>query len=441
MKNLNNRAVAEQIFLAGVERVLPSSLITKELSLKNNRLIIGNKSFSLDKIENIYLIGAGKASGMMAAEVEKILGNRITSGHIIVKYGHSCSLKYIKITEAGHPVPDSNGFEATGEILKIAGKATGKDLVLCLLSGGGSALLTDFPDGSSPKEMMLINDLLVNSGASIIEINAVRKHLSSVKGGQLAKNVYPATLVSLILSDVPGDPLDVIASGPTTPDPTTFNQAIEVLGRFNLMSDVPAGIKKYLEEGMKGNKPETPKQNDPVFKKTTNLLIGTNRLALEAAQQKAMDFGLNAVIVEDQLQGEVRTVAEYLVETALRFKNNKNEKKPVCLLFGGETTVKMTGKGLGGRNQHLALCTAELLHDKPGITILSAGTDGNDGPTDAAGAVVDSDTFRNSLSIKIDPLAYLSEFDSYHFFKKTGGHVITGPTMTNVMDLIVVIVQ
>jgi glycerate 2-kinase len=441
IKQMDSRIIAEKIFLAGVDRVLPAMLIDKAMSLQNNCLVIKDISFNLEEIKNIYVIGAGKASGMMAAEVEKILGNRITQGHIIVKYGHSTNLKYIKITEASHPVPDSKGFEATGKILKIGGKATGRDLVLCLLSGGGSALLTDFPEGSSPEEMMLTNDLLVNSGASIKEINAVRKHLSSVKGGQLAKTVYPATLVSLILSDVPGDPLDVIASGPTTPDPTTFNQAIEVLEKFNLMSDIPAGIKKYLEEGIKGNKPETPKQNDPVFKNTTNLLIGTNRLALEAAQQKAIDFELNALIVEDQLQGDVCPVAEYLVETALRFKNDKNEKKPVCLLFGGETTVKMTGKGLGGRNQHLALCAAELLQDKSGITILSAGTDGNDGPTDAAGAVVDSDTFRNSLSIKTDPLAYLSEFDSYHFFKKTGGHVITGPTMTNVMDLIVVIVQ
>jgi glycerate 2-kinase len=441
MNNLNRRAVTEQIFLAGVERVLPSSLITKELSIKNKRLVIGHLSFSLTAIKNIYVIGAGKASGMMAAEVERILGNRITQGHIIVKYGHSCSLKYIKITEAGHPLPDSNGFEATEAILKISGIASSKDLVICLLSGGGSALLTDFPEGSSAEEMMLVNDLLVNSGACIEEINAVRKHLSSVKGGQLARTVFPATIVSLILSDVPGDKLDVIASGPTAPDPTTFKQAMEVLERYNLMTNVPEGIKKYLEEGMKGNRPETPKQSDPVFKKTFNLIIGTNRLALEAAKLKAMEYNLNAVIVEDQLQGDISKVAEYIVDTALRFRNDKNEIKPVCLLFGGETTVKMTGAGLGGRNQHLALLTAELIQNNPGITILSAGTDGNDGPTNAAGAVVDSDTFRNALSENINPVKFLSGFDSYHFFKMEGGHIITGPTMTNVMDIIVVIVE
>jgi len=438
---MDSRIIAEKIFLAGVNRVLPTMLINKAMSLQDNYLVIKDITFNLKAIENIYVIGAGKASGMMAAEVEKVLGKRITGGHIIVKYGHSCSLEYINITEAGHPVPDSNGFMATEEILNIAVKAESKDLVICLLSGGGSALLTDFPEGSSPEEMMLLNDLLVKSGASIKEINAVRKHLSVVKGGQLARTVYPAKLVSLILSDVPGDPLDVIASGPTTPDPTTFKQAMEVLERYNLVTHIPEGIKKYLEEGIKGNRPETPKQSDPVFKKTSNLLVGTNRLALEASKLKALEYNLNAVIVEDRLQGDIYTVAEYIVDTALRFRNDTEEIKPVCLLFGGEPTVRMTGKGMGGRNQHLALHTAELLQNNPGITVLSAGTDGNDGPTDAAGAVVDSDTFHDALSENIDPVKFLKEFDSYHFFKRAGGHIKTGPTMTNVMDIIVVIVE
>jgi glycerate 2-kinase len=438
---MNSRVIAENIFRAGVERVLPSRLISNQLSVKNNSMIIGHLSFSLKTIDNLYVIGAGKASGMMAAEVERILGNRINEGHIIVKYGYSCRLKYIKITEAGHPVPDSHGFEATETILKIARKAERNDLVICLLSGGGSSLLTDFPDGSSPEEMMLINDLLVNSGACIAEINAVRKHLSGVKGGQLARTVHPATLVSLILSDVPGDPLDVIASGPTTPDPTTFRRAIEVLEKFNLISSVPVSIKKYLEEGVMGNRPETPKHSDPVFEKATNIIVGNNGLALVAARIKALEYNLVPVIVDDKLQGDAGIIANYIVETALRFRNDVTESKPVCLLFGGETTVKMTGAGIGGRNQHLALLTAELIQNNPGITILSAGTDGTDGPTDAAGAVVDSDTFRNALSENIDPVKFLSGFDSYHFFKNAGGHIITGPTMTNVMDIIVVIVE
>ncbi len=377
----------------------------------------------------------------MAAEIEKILGNRITEGQIVVKYGHTEKLKYIKVSEAGHPVPDANGFRATEKILKIAAKAEINDLVICLISGGGSSLLPDFPENSSPEEMIQVNDLLINSGACIKEINAVRKHLSKVKGGQLARAVFPATLVSLILSDVPGDPLDMIASGPTTADPTTFKQALTVLDKFVLTESVPVTILSHLKEGARGERPETPKPGDQVFKKCYNLLVGSNKLALEAAKQKALEFNINTVIVDDQLQGDTASVAEYVVETAIKFKTDKDEVKPVCLLFGGETTIKMTGKGLGGRNQHLALLCAGMLKNNPGITILSAGTDGTDGPTDAAGAVVDSDTLSENLWKDIDPERYIREFDSYHFFKKYGGQIITGPTMTNVMDIIVVLIS
>jgi len=441
INELNNKTIAETIFLAGVESVLPDRLITREMSLKDNCLKIGNLIFSLETMENIYVIGAGKASAMMGAEVEKILGELITDGHIVVKYGYSCKLKYIEVSEANHPVPDANGLRATKEILKIAEMANWSDLVICLLSGGGSSLLPDISEGSSSDDMIKFNDLLINSGACITEINAVRKHLSGVKGGQLARVVYPATLVNLILSDVPGDPLDVIASGPTVPDPTTFQQALSVLAKYDLTESVAPAVLNFLNEGVAGKRAETPKPGDPVFSKTFNILVGSNKLALEAAKRKALEFNINAVIIDDQLQGDISTVAEYIVETSLKFKNDENEVKPVCLLFGGETTVKMTGKGAGGRNQHLALLTALLLRGKPGITILSAGTDGNDGTTDVAGAVVDSDTIAEALSKNINPEKHLTGFDSYHFFKKAGGHIITGPTMTNVMDIIVVIVE
>lgn len=437
---INYKTIAEEIFLAGVENVLPDRLITRAMSLNENCLKIGTLSYNLETVENIYVIGAGKASAMMGMEVERILGNRITEGHIVVKYGYSCKLNYIDITEAGHPIPDSNGYKATAEILKIAGAANCNDLVICLLSGGGSSLLSDTPEGCSAEDMIKVNDLLINCGASISEINAVRKHLSIVKGGQLARIVYPATLVNLILSDVPDDHLDVIASGPTVPDPTTYLQALTVLATFGLSRTIPRGILTTLKEGAAGKRPETPKPGDPVFNKTFNILVGSNRVALEAAKVKALDFNINAVIIDDQLQGDISTVAEYIVETSIKFKNDRDEVKPVCLLFGGETTVKMTGKGAGGRNQHLALICALLLQNHPGLTVLSAGTDGTDGPTDAAGAVVDSDTVAAAVSKNVDPQKYLLEFDSFHFFKKTGDHIITGPTMTNVMDIIVVLV-
>lgn len=438
---MNYRTIAEQIFLAGVESVLPERLISNVMSIEENCLKIGQLSYELGSFEKIYVIGAGKASASMAEEVEKILKWRIAGGHIVVKYGYSCKLKYIKVTEAGHPLPDERGFKAAGEILEIARKANRNDLVICLLSGGGSSLLADIFEGGSYEDMIRLNDILVNSSASISEINAVRKHLSQVKGGQLARVVYPAVLVNLILSDVPGDALDLIASGPTVPDTTTYQQALRVLTNYGLTELVPEGIINFLNEGITGKRTETPKSGDPVFDKTYNMLVGSNGLALEAAKRKALEYNINSVIIDDQLQGDVSSVSEYIVETALKFKNNEFEVKPVCLLFGGETTVRLMGKGAGGRNQHLALLSALLLQDKPGITILSAGTDGNDGSTDVAGAVVDSDTVTEALLKNIDPEKFLLEFDSFHFFKKAGGHVVTGPTMTNVMDLIVVLIK
>jgi glycerate 2-kinase len=438
---MDRRQIAEQIFLAGVDSVLPDKLISRALSVKGNTLHIGHLKIPLGNTENIYVIGAGKASAIMASAVEEILGDRITEGHIIVKYGHSSELQSIKVSEAGHPFPDSNGFIATKSILELARKANSDDLVICLLSGGGSSLLCDCPEGLTPDDLILVNKLLVNSGAGISEINAVRKHLSSVKGGQLASAVYPATLISLILSDVIGDKLDVIASGPTAPDPTTFVDAIEVLEKFNIKSSLPSRIIDFLYEGATCKKPETPKPGDAVFEKTYNLIIGTNRIALENAMQKSLEYNINAVIMEDELQGDTSSVSEYLIEIALRFKMDSNEVKPVCILFGGETTVKMTGKGSGGRNQHLAMLCARLLEDKPGITILCAGTDGNDGPTKAAGAVVDNRTVPFALSKGINPDKFLKDFNSFNFFRKTSGHIITGPTMTNVMDIVVIIVD
>jgi len=435
------RKIAEMLFLAGVESVIPDRLIGALMHVEDNILVIEDQRFPLDGFENIYVVGAGKASALMGEEVEKILGDRITDGHIVVKYGFSRKLKHIKITEAGHPVPDSNGYKATKEILRICEMAATNDLLICLFSGGGSSLLPDITEGCTAEDMDQLTGLLVNSGAGISEINAVRKHLSVIKGGQLARVAFPATLVSLIISDVPGDRLDVIASGPTVADPTTFKQALTVLERHGLTSAISPSIINFLNEGLAGMRPETPKEYDSTFLKTHNILAGCNRIALEAAKKKALEYNINAVIIDDQLQGDTSTIAEYLVDTALKFRNDKDEVKPVCLLFGGETTVKMSGAGLGGRNQHLALTSALLLTDHPGVTILCAGTDGNDGPTGAAGAVIDSETSVSARLHGIDPEKYLGSFDSFHFFKKAGGHIITGPTLTNVMDIIVVLIQ
>lgn len=435
------KLIAEEIFRAGINAVLPSTLIPSQVSILDNTLIVGGNKFSLDAFKNIFVIGAGKASAHMALEIEKILGGRISNGHIITKYGHSCNLKYCTITEAAHPVPDDNGFRATGAVIELASAAESDDLVICLISGGGSALFADFPMGSNAEEIMLLNDLLVNSGASIIEINTVRKHLSEIKGGQLARLVYPATLVSLIISDVPGDPAEVIASGPTVPDNSTFKDALNVLEKYDLQKKIPSGLLNHLKAGIMGSLPETPDVNDHVFARTLNILAGTNNLALKACREKAVLHNLNARIISRELQGETTQVAKYFSESAFAMHASEGELKPVCLIFGGETTVKMTGTGRGGRNQHLALQVGLLLGGRDKITFLSGGTDGNDGNTDVAGAVVDNSTIPDSLNNNIDPEVYLRNFDSYSFFKQAGGHIYTGPTMTNVMDIYILIIE
>jgi glycerate 2-kinase len=440
MNYMNRRAVAEQIFLAGVDSVLPDRFIAREVVMKGNFIYLGDHKFCLDKLGKIYVIGIGKSSARMAAELENILGNRITDGHIVVRDGYSCKLKYIKVSEVGHPLPDSNSYKAIKTLLRIAEMANTDDLVICLLSDCSSELLADFPEGTSPEEMNALINLLTNSGAGITEINAVLKHLSSIKGGQLARTVYPATLVSLILSDVPGDHLDMIASGPTTADTTTFHDAKSVLDKFNLTMSVSEGILNYLNEGERGIKPETPKTGEAVYDKTFSVIAG-NGIALEEARQKSLELSLNPKILSDSLQGDVCSIADYIVETSIKIQNDKREIKPVCILCGGEVTFKMTGKEAGGTNQYLALLAATLLQNHPGITVLCAGTNGSDGNTDAAGAVVDSHTIDEALEKNIDPAKFIKSFDAYHFFRKIEGQIITGATLTNVGDIIVVIID
>jgi glycerate-2-kinase len=436
---MNRREIAQKIFIAGVKSVLPGELIKNLMSLNGQNLSIGDHSINLDHIDNIYVLGAGKASAAMGHYVEGILGDRITGGVIAVKYGHVCKLKKIKVIEAGHPIPDPNSFMASAEIISTARQAGENDLVICLLSGGGSALMTDLPEGLLPEELYIVNNLLFRCGASIHEINCVRKHLSGIKGGQLARIIYPATLITLMISDVPGNPPDVIASGPTVPDTSTFADAMNIIEKYRLTPDLTAGVLKYIKDGIDGFRPDTPKPGDPLFSDVVNIMAGTNLVALEAAGKCAEDSGFNTLIVDRNMHGDVEYVAESIVSKAVELKSNHDVSKPVCLLYGGETTIKITNEGLGGRNQHLALSAAVRLRNHPGITILCAGTDGTDGPTDATGAVVDSETAEQSDSL--DPEEYLIGFDSYNFFRKAGGHIKTGPTFTNVMDLVVVLID
>ncbi|MDJ1492780.1 glycerate kinase [Cytophagaceae bacterium DM2B3-1] len=437
----DQRQVARTIFAHALTAVEPAQLIKRVIGIDGYTLHCVNEIVDLQAFNNIYVIGAGKASVPMAAAMEEIIDAKISKGAITTKYGHATPLQCIVTTEAGHPVPDENGLKGTETIKSILESATENDLVIMLLSGGGSALLADIPLGCTLSDIQQCNELLLQSGADIVEINTVRKHLSNVKGGQLARIAYPAKVVTLILSDVLGDPLNVIASGPTVPDPTTFADAWKVLEKYNLLNKIPDSVLAYLTEGKTGTHQETPKPGDRIFERVSNYIIGSNRLALAFAREKAEELGYIVEIYSNQLQGEAREVAKMIISQAKEVYKDITKPKPYCILAGGETTVTIRGNGLGGRNQELALAAAIELEHQAGITLLSAGTDGTDGPTDATGALADSATLFEAIELGIDGNVYLKNNDSYHFFQQVGGHLITGPTQTNVMDLIVVLIH
>ncbi len=430
--------IAREIFLAAVEKVKPDRLIRDNVKLHGHSLLIAGKEILLHSEGRIVVTGAGKATALMALELENILGNRIFGGHIVVKYGHSVPLKYIDCTEGGHPVPDEAGIAGTRNVMQTVSNLSGKDIHICLISGGGSALLADTPEGVTLEELIQLTGLLLKSGADICEINTVRKHLSAVKGGKLAQIAAPAVTISLILSDVVNDPLDVIASGPTAPDSSTFQDAWEILEKYRIADKIPPSIQQILEKGKNGQIPETPKQDDPVFRHVHNFIIGNNRIALKEAASVAVFNGFNTRIVTSSMDGDCSDAAQFISEQIQQIGTDEKS----CLLFGGETTVVVSGNGRGGRNQHLALLLAKTLYENPSkqnITILCAGTDGTDGPTDATGAVVDQSTWSNGLARFANMEGFLVNNDSYSFFENTEGHIITGPTMTNVMDIVVVL--
>jgi glycerate-2-kinase len=431
---------AINLFQHAVKAVHPYALTRQNISSEGSCLHIAGESIALENIHRIYVTGAGKATAAMAKAVEDALGSKISGGLVILKYGHTVDLQHITIIEAAHPVPDGNGVSGTLQLLELLDKTTENDLVITLLSGGGSALLIDLPPGCSLAELQDCFTLLLRSGASIEEVNTVRKHLSAIKGGQLAKAVYPARLVTLILSDVIGDPLDVIASGPTVADPTTFEDAWQIIQKYRLEEMISSSIRIHLQQGLLGHIPDTPKPDDPIFRYACNYIIGSNSIALQAAENKAKEWGYQTRVLGADINGDAAEAAIQLVSQARRFALDKAVAKPVCLLMGGETTVVVTGKGKGGRNQHLALAAALQLRPEDNIILLAAGTDGTDGPTDAAGAVVNGATVHTAAAKGIQAQEYLINNDSYHFFKQAGGHIITGPTMTNVMDIMIALV-
>ena len=435
------RKDAEAIFLSGVKAVDPIEAIGRHVKRQDEILKVGGKNYNLKHFSRVIVVGAGKASAAMAQPLEELLGDRLKEGLVQVKYGHSLPLRKIRIVEAGHPVPDKSGIEGAHQIVQLVKSATKKDLLIFLISGGGSALLPSPVEGLTMEDEQRTTQILLESGANIHEINAIRKHISQVKGGRLARLAYPATLVSLVLSDVIGDSLDSIASGPTVPDSSTFGDCVHILEKYRIESQLPSAVREHLEKGIRGEVEETPKTDDPAFMRTQNMIIGSNILALKAAKSKADELGYNSLILSSFIEGETREVARVHAAIAKEIlKRDLPIRRPACIISGGETTVTIWGKGLGGRNQEFVLAVAIEVDGLEDVVILSGGTDGTDGPTDAAGAVADGLTVKRAKSMGLDPKRYLRENDSYHFFQTLGDLLITGPTFTNVMDLRLMIV-
>ena len=438
--NQKARALALRSLESALNAVDPKQIIKSKLLLKNSTLHVNEYSIDLKKFKNIYVIGGGKASGSMAEALEQVLGNSITNGFVNVPRSSKNKTDIIKLHEASHPIPDEAGVEGTRRMLKIAEQAKEDDLVICLISGGGSSLMP-LPRGKiSIADKKKTTNVLLKCGATINEINTVRKHISDFKGGWLAKKAYPATILNLILSDVVGDPLDFIASGPTVPDSTTFSDAIKVLKKYRLWSKAPASIRKVLSDGEKGLIPETPKAKDEAFKRVYNVVVGNNRLASLTAQKYLKSEGLNTLLLTSTLEGEARHVGIMLASIVHEVSVSGNPvPKPTGIIAGGETTVTVTGKGLGGRNQEIALAAAQKLNGMNGVVVASLSTDGVDGPTDAAGAIADGKTLVRAAKMGLTPEEYLAENDSYHFFSKLGDLIFTGPTGTNVNDVSVIV--
>jgi len=422
MKEL--RKDAEAIFRTALEAVDPYRCVSSFLE-------------GMDLPGRTFLVGMGKASVQMAKAAEDILGDRVEGGLVVTKYGHGGELRRIKVLEAGHPVPDEAGMRAAEEILSVARKTGQRGTLLCLISGGGSALLTLPAAGITLEDLMRTNELLLRSGANIQELNTVRKHLSRVKGGQLARLAAPARVLSLILSDVPGDPLDAIASGPTAPDPTSFQDAARILRRYGLWDKVPPGVRAHIEAGVRGEINETPKPGDPVFELVQNVIVGSGRTAAEAAAREGARLGYRTLILTTTLEGEAREVAKVLAALARELVRFRRPLPPPALVIAaGETTVTVRGNGSGGRNQELALAAAPGIQGLAGVALMSLGTDGRDGPTDAAGGLVDGDTITRLKAAGVELEEALAKNDSYHALKASEDLIVTGPTGTNVADLV-----
>lgn len=435
------RRDARTIFDAALKAADPEECVHRHVRLNGDLLRIGPQTYNLNDFTDILVVGVGKASVSMARALEYLLGNRITTGIINTKYGHAEPLKQVKVNECGHPIPDEAGVRGTAEIIRLVQDADEGTLVLCVISGGGSALSPAPVEGISLAEKQQTTQLLLNCGATINEINTLRKHLSRFKGGQLARIAHPARVVALLLSDVVGDPLSVIASGPTVPDPSTFQDGMAIVEKYELTDTLPQSVREHLQAGAQGEIEETPKPGDPAFARCQNLVIGNNRQAVIATEAQAQQLGYRTLLLSSLMEGETREVAKVHAAIAKEIVASGHPvHRPACVISGGETTVTIRGTGKGGRNQEFVLAGALDIEGMEDVVLFSAGTDGTDGPTDAAGALADGSTVSRAREQGLSAEEFLRNNDSYSFFKRLGDLIITGPTGTNVMDVRLVLV-
>jgi glycerate 2-kinase len=440
----------EKIYQAAIGAADPEKAIHACLRLKDNLLELYTdnetiETFDLDRFKRVFVVGAGKATASMAKAMEDILGHRIHAGCICVKYGYTQNLSIIKTIEADHPLPDENSIAGARQIKGLLEGTRADDLVISLISGGGSALLCLPPDSVSLKEKQKVTDLLIKSGAAIHEINLVRMHLSLVKGGNLAKVAYPSSVLNLMVSDVVGDRIDIIASGPFVVNNATFSDALDIIGKYNLIRKIPPSALACIAEGAnnEGHRTnETINKNHPITHKITHFIIASNIICLKAAKDRAKALGYHCLILSSSIEGETRDAAAWHAQIALEVLSSSNPiPAPACIISGGETTVRVRGEGKGGRNMEFALQTAPFIDGFENLMIASIGTDGTDGPTDAAGAVAHGFTMRNAEKIGFDIKEYMNNNDSYYFFKGLGDLIVTGPTHTNVMDIRIILID
>ncbi len=436
---MNLYQFATQIYQSALNEVNAEKLVKIAVSLKNNTLIIKNQKFDLSLFKNIYVIGIGKVSSYMAKALSEILKDKITYGIVISLPEHKIKLKNITFLPSSHPIPDEKSLRAGEEVLKLARRISKEDLVIVLISGGGSALLAKPLSGITLEDKKRVTQLLLTSGANIVEINTVRKHLSQIKGGNLTRAIFPGSIVNLAISDVVGNSLENIISGPTYWDSTTFHDAYSILKKYNLWSKVPLAVQGVIMKGIKGEIPETPKKNFKIFENTSSFIIGENKTALLAVMKKAQELKFSTKILTDTDSGEAKERAVYYISLLKRIiQTGRSIPKPVCLLAGGELTVTVRGRGKGGRNQEFVLaCLIEMskIQTNKKWLIASLGTDGTDGPTEAAGAWITPESIKKARELNLKPEEYLANNDSYNFFRQIGGLIETGPQKTNVMDI------